>query len=523
MNRQTTSMLAIAIVFSFILGSCSHTAKMASTQAEPGYAKGIVYYDKNGNGVYDRGDRGLKGVRLSNGVDVVETEDDGSYKIPVTDDTIVFVLKPRGWISPVSKDQIPRFYYIHKPEGSPQLKVPGVAPTGPLPASVDFPLYPNHEPDKFSALFFGDTQPRNQEEIDYIAHDICEENIGTESRFGVTLGDIVFNNIHEFEALNAAIGSIGVPWFNVIGNHDTNYDGSTDRLSDETYERIYGPSYYAFDYGSVHFIAMDNIYWDGKRYKGHFTDDLLTFLRNDLAGVPDSTLIVPMMHIPLDQCDNTKEFFAVLQSHPYTFSISAHWHRQRHLFFSEEDGWYGKEPHHHLINATTCGSWWGGLPNMSGVPHATMQDGGPNGYSIFKFDKNKYEIVFKAARHPADYQMHIFAPESVRSIKSGLVDVIANIFAGSERSTVEMRVGDDGPWVKMEKFLGQDPFFVLMHQVEKSINPHPKRTLSEPQDTDHLWRAKLPSGMETGSHVITVRTTDMFGHTYTAHRIIRIE
>jgi hypothetical protein len=41
-------------------------------------------------------------------------------------------------------------------------------------------------------------------------------------------------------------------------------------------------------------------------------------------------------------------------------------------------------------------------------------------------------------------------------------------------------------------------------------------------DSPHTWRATLPAKPPKGTQVIHVRTTDMFGQTYTARRIIRI-
>ncbi|MCS6777909.1 MAG: hypothetical protein NZ557_15395, partial [Chthonomonadaceae bacterium] len=202
---------------------------------QSGYASGVVFHDRNRNGVRDTGEPGVPGVRVSNQRDVVVTDPEGRYRIPVGDDTILFVIKPRGWMTPTSDTRLPRFYYIHKPAGSPShLRYPGVAPTGPLPASVDFPLYPQREPNRFRVLLFGDTQPRNQQEIDYIAHDVVEGLIGFKAAFGITLGDILFDDLSLFDSLNRTIGLIGIPWYNVLGNHDMNFDAVDDRHSDET-------------------------------------------------------------------------------------------------------------------------------------------------------------------------------------------------------------------------------------------------------------------------------------------------
>ena len=64
------------------------------------------------------------------------------------------------------------------------------------------------------------------------------------------LGDIVFDDLSVMEPLNQAIALIGLPWYNVIGNHDLNMDAPNDELSDETFERFYGPAYYSFDHGT---------------------------------------------------------------------------------------------------------------------------------------------------------------------------------------------------------------------------------------------------------------------------------
>ncbi|MCA9067017.1 MAG: metallophosphoesterase, partial [Planctomycetaceae bacterium] len=214
------------------------------------------------------------------------------------------------------------FYYIHKPNGSPPLKFAGVKPTGPLPESIDFPLYQQHEPEKFKAVLFGDPQPRDQKEVDYIAHDVVEDLIGTDASFGVTLGDIVFDDLSMFEPQARAIGLIGIPWYNVIGNHDINYDASHDHHSDETFERHFGPAYYSFDYGQAHFLVLDDIEWIvpngvGKgRYQAGLGNEQMEFIRNDLALIPENQMVVLMMHIPLVDVRDRHELYRLIEQRP---------------------------------------------------------------------------------------------------------------------------------------------------------------------------------------------------------------
>ena len=65
-------------------------------------ASGTVFNDANGNGQRDPDEKGLAGVGVSNGEAIVETDADGRWQLPVTDDTILFVLKPSGWMTPVN-------------------------------------------------------------------------------------------------------------------------------------------------------------------------------------------------------------------------------------------------------------------------------------------------------------------------------------------------------------------------------------------------------------------------------------
>ena len=94
-------------------------------------AKGFVYNDLNENGTKDSDESGIPGVFVSNGIDIVQTDDAGAYSISVSDDAIIFVIKPRNWMTPVNEHNLPRFFYLHKPNGYPDnYRFAGVEPTG---------------------------------------------------------------------------------------------------------------------------------------------------------------------------------------------------------------------------------------------------------------------------------------------------------------------------------------------------------------------------------------------------------
>jgi len=496
-----------------------------SVQPDQPMATGVVFIDLNNDGKFDGGDTPFSGVRVSNGYDIATTDQQGRYRLPIAPDTILFVIKPTGFHCEHNANKLPQFFYIHKPDGSPALKFPGSKPTGDLPKSIDFPLYKNAEPEAFKILLFGDPQPRDQKEVDYVAQDVVKDLIDSkEHAFGVTLGDIAFDNLDTFETLNQTIALIGIPWHNVLGNHDLNLDATDRKHINETFEATYGPTYYSFNYGQVHFVVLDTIGWQRAndrspkmQYKPVLGDRQLAFVKRDLAEVPDSQLVVLLMHVPIISLEDKAELFQLIEERDYCVSISGHTHDHRHLFLGKADGFNGLEPHHHIVNVTVSGSWWSGAKNENGIPHTTMPDGAPNGYSIMTFDDAGYRLDFRAAGQSADDQLRIDLPTTVAADKTAATDLWVNVFNGSEKSTVKIQVDGTGPWALLEQVKEVDPYYRRLVKRDKNT----ERPLFRPAKSEHLWKGKLPA-IEPGVHVIMAETVDRHGRTYRAQRSIRV-
>jgi hypothetical protein len=58
---------------------------------------------------------------------------------------------------------------------------------------------------------------------------------GIEAAFGITAGDIMFDDLSLYGRYNRIIGQIGLPWWNVDGNHDLNFESPSARYCRETY------------------------------------------------------------------------------------------------------------------------------------------------------------------------------------------------------------------------------------------------------------------------------------------------
>jgi hypothetical protein len=494
-------------------------------------ARGRVFVDSNQDRQWNEGELPAVGVRVSNGVDFVRTDDAGCYQIPLAEEAVLFIVKPKGYRTALSSDNLPLFYYVHKPNGSPKLKFPGSPPTGPLPQSIDFPLYPQLEPEQFSVILFGDPQPRNLTEVDYIGRDVISELVGnpTKSAFGVSLGDLAFDNLDTLEPLNQVVALVGIPWYNVIGNHDINVDVTSRKQVNETYERVYGPSWYSFDYGNVHFVVMDNIDWSApteqvKRYhfRPKFGSEQLQFLEKDLALIPESQMVVLMMHVPIIDVEDRAAVYRLIEQRPLSLSISGHTHDHRHVFIGAEAGFNGPQPHHHIINVTVSGSWWSGQKDENGIPHATMHDGAPNGYSILTFDGQEYRLDYKAAGKPKDYQMRIHFPQSndIGALKGAEFSV--NVFNGSDRSIVEMAIDGSEQWVKLEKRNEIDPAYQRLVTKEMQVQPVIEPGLATPRPCEHLWFGRFPQDLAPGTHLLRIRTIDMNGRAFFGHRSFQV-
>lgn len=498
-------------------------------------AKGYVYEDSNKNNKRDKKEKGIEGVAVSNGIQVVQTNKAGFYEIPVSSDQIIFVIKPAQYSCPVNEFNQPQFYYNHKPAGSPAgNKYKGVEPTGSLPASIDFPLISQPESDSYTALIFGDPQPYTEQEVAYFAKGIVAELEGSkEAVFGLSLGDLVGDHLDLHNPYIKATQKIGIPWYNLMGNHDMNYDATADSLSDETFERNFGPANYSYNVGKAHFIILDDILYpdprDGKGYWGGFRNSQLEFIENDLKTVPADRLIVLAFHIPLKNTEEAfrsvdrNRLFELLKAYPNTLTLSAHTHLQRNDFFGKVDGFDREKPHHEFNAGTTSGDWYKGELNEDGIPISTMRDGTPKGYAFLRIDGNQYKIDYKVAGQPASYQMEIAAPKVIPFKQRTSAGIHVNFFMGYRESIVECRI-DQGQWKKMSYVEDADPSYLqAVFRWDVSDTLLNGKRPSNPENSTHLFRIGFPADLSLSDHEIEIRATDYFGRTFYSKAGFKVE
>jgi hypothetical protein len=520
-------------------------------------ATGRVFIDENRNGLLDEGEVGLANVRVSNGASVVLTDATGRYRLAADEQTIIFITKPSNYAIPVNQHMLPQFYYIHQPNGSPAgMRYKGIEPTGPLPAEINFPLIERSENKQFEALLFADTQPQTTRELDYIRDDVVAELVGSDAAFGMTMGDIMFDDLSMLPRYNAIISKIGIPWYNVPGNHEINFESPNDRYSLETFKKFYGPPYFAFEYADALFVVLDNIDYKGGGeadpadvrgnggYEARISRSQLQWLAEELKHVEQERLVFIATHAPLGSenasyaTDNREKLFRLLAGRPNLYSVAGHTHTTDHVYFDKDDGFAGPGKFHHHVLATVSGAWWSGPFDERGIAVSDQRDGTPNGYHILEVDSTDVAVRFKGAGKPADYQMrivfdvahHQLNVNGIRDFKAGeLLDgrisqdhlnaaaIIVNLFDGGPNSKVRYRI-EDGEYRPLQRVLRKDPYMLEQYARHRSS----KKTWVEATLSTHLFEADLDANLPPGVHGITVQAEDEFGRLHHGHTVLEI-
>lgn len=500
-------------------------------------AIGFVFEDKNLNHIRDKKERGIKGVGVSNGSDVVLTDERGRYELPVGNDDIIFVIKPAGYQVALNSENLPQSYYIHKPLGSPEwLKYKGVAPTGKLPRSIDFALHQQIEDDQFKILVLGDPQVLDKKELGYFQKSILSEvaQVG-DVAFGLTLGDMVQENLGLNSDYKKLVASLKLPWYNVLGNHDLNMDSAIDSLHDETFEADFGPASYSFNYGKAHFIILDNnLYPDPRGRKGlwaGYSKKQLRFIENDLKQVSKEQLIILANHIQMNIVNENsfrkadrQQLFDLFKGYNNVLVMSAHTHNNQQFFYTKENGWPNETPLHEYNVGATCGNWYSGKINDRGVAEATMSDGTPVGFVTLHISGNQYKADYKVSGKPKDYQIGLFHRKVMSTIWwEGRGRIYANFFMGHKGSKVEYRI-DDADWKPMRFISEPDPAYIAeLYRWDTADTLLPGRRPTEAADCTHLWWAPLTNDRALGAHTIEVRAKDDYGRVFVRKSSFRIE
>lgn len=519
-----------------MLGLLFCAAGVATADA-PASLGGVVYDDRDGDGRRDRGEPGIAGVLVSNGRALAETDAAGRYRIAIAPGQTVFAIKPAGWRLPNGDPARPGAWRHVPSIARPSLKYGGIAST---PMAPDFDVGLRRAPPGDGWLevrVFADPQVKSRADVGYYARDIVDsvlaegrltENAQAPRRapeLGLSLGDIVNDDLSLYPALNAETRRIGVPWLHVAGNHDLDFDVARDEDSLLTFRNTFGPDTFAWEEDEAMFVGLDDvIYIPGQNppgqspaYIGGLREDQFAFLEAYLPRVAKQRLLVLAMHIPLFEHEGRDTFrdadrtrlFALLRDFPNVLILSGHSHTQQHWMHDARTGWQGAAPLHEYNVGAACGAFWTGVKDAEGIPDTTMSDGTPNGYSSLGIGRDgRYALAWHVARDRQDAQIGLHAPKVLRRGAYPAHGVYANVYMGRVDTRVEFRI-DDGEWKPMRRTIAPDPRVVRENMRDADADTLRGYDRSaEATFSPHLWRGALPTDLAPGAHRIEVRAFD---------------
>jgi hypothetical protein len=503
--------------------------------AHAGMAAGTVFLDANGNGLRDRGERGLAGVLVSNGGEVVATDREGRWSLPLAPGQTVFVIKPAGYAFPRRADGLPDFWRHHHPEGSPPLAYGGIAPTGALPASIDFALVESGDESRVRLALVADPQPFTREDVEHFRRGTMPGLAGEDGiTLGLLLGDLVHDDLALYEPLVAALREVDFPWFALPGNHDLDLDAADDGGSLDSYRARFGPDTYALQVGRVHVLMLDNViarFGEGgfEGYVGGLRADQFAFIANWLRYVPRDALVLVAGHIPVHLHGERETFriadrdrlFELLEGHAVAL-LSGHAHHQAIVWHGEASGRRG-EPAMEWIVGAASGSFWGGVPDAEGIPHALMADGTPRGYGLLDIDGTTPLPTWRAAGRAREAVMRVHAPRVLRHGSYPSAQLVVNVYLGEEGTAVRFRAGG-GDWRPMRRVPGPDPAVRAINvRQDDATTLAPGGRVPDAIASPHLWRAPLPTDLAPGEHRLEIEVRDRWGRSHRATTTYRLD
>src|SRR4030095_4299031 len=283
--------MIVAILLSFFISSL--TISRLDGQTGNHIITGYVFNDSNNNGLKDANEQGIKDVVISDQVNLVTTDESGSYQIKYSSPYgILFMSAPSGYHS--SKSFWQR------------------VDTALSKSQISFPLTKIASASSFTFIHASDTH-------------VSEGSLDRMQKFRNTVdsvkpdfilitGDLVRDalRVPETEATRLyqlflrEVGKINTPVWCAPGNHEI--FGIERHLSlvnpqhslygKKMYRHYLGPDYYSFNYNGIHFIALNSLDFEDLWYFGSIDSVQLEWLKKDVAIVSTATPIVTFQHVP---------------------------------------------------------------------------------------------------------------------------------------------------------------------------------------------------------------------------------
>ena len=189
--------------------------------------------------VKDTEGKGVPGVVVSDGLNTVQTDSKGRFRMDADQDSrFVFISTPSGYISSTLEGAT-LFYKELKEDVK----------------RYDFIVEKNSKDDtNHNVIVIADPQISERSELSDLkkqAEDMAGfvKEMDGDYTFGICLGDIVGWDHSIYPEYNEIMAKPGFDYRYVIGNHDMTNWGRSFETSMKNYEDMYGPAWYSFNVG----------------------------------------------------------------------------------------------------------------------------------------------------------------------------------------------------------------------------------------------------------------------------------
>jgi len=437
---------------------------------------------------------GLRGIVVTDGINFCQTDQKGNYSLEVDPSSgFIYISCPTGYAVPV-ENSVPQFYKSLK------LRI--------MSGNIDFQLKKNStDENKHGFIAWADPQIKANDEVPLLreaVNDLCDllKSYKGVQFHGLGCGDIVGDNPALYDSTKQILAKTRIPFYQAMGNHDMKYYGRSNETSTANFEQNFGPAYYSFNKGRIHYIVLNDVYYIGREYFyiGYLPEQQLAWLEKDLSFVPPGSTVVVTFHIPSakDENDikafdyanisgsmtNKKALYEILK--PFqAHLISGHLHYSRNIMVSSTI-------YEHIMSSV-CGAWWQG---------GFAEDGTPKGYGVFEADGDQISWYFKSIGKAKDYQFRAY---SAGSNAEQAEYITANVWNWDPEWEVFWY--ENGQKMdEMEAYSGLDPEAVKAFANKSNLT----YKWIQAQNNFHMFRAKPISP----SAKISVEVIDRFGKLY---------
>jgi len=396
------------------------------TRAAKGEGKGVL------RGCVVVGDKPMSGVRCSDGRRVVTTDRQGRFVIDVDTDSspFVFVVIPRGtWTD--------RFY------------VPMVEAVR---GEIVFRLEKSKIGDRYAAVYLADIHlGEGNKELSYprYAATIDEINALTPGPAFVLAGGDICLQSGQGDRYVEIMSRLKMPVRNGLGNHEIIPAQKPPR---GRFRQLFGPSYYSFDCGQVHWVVMDGCALNrgGEGWKGvvgEFSPCEMAWLKEDLRHVPKGMPTICAIHIPLASTypdrrktttrdapwwvvRNADAVIDVLKEFDVHLVLQGHLHENERIHRGSIE---------FAETVSVCGSWW-----RASTGKELAVSGEPRGYRIIEVNGTRISHRYVSSAESRTDALGEFVNLDGDRLADGQ-ELVVNWFDASDRAKVSGRI-DGGPW-----------------------------------------------------------------------------